>query len=271
MTLPEWAGLAAGGVLGVALLLLIGRAVCRRAVVAPAAAPVTANPLPQDWAERLDARLPQVGRLSPAQRARFHSQVARFLEEKRFVGCGGLQVTDEMRALIAGMACLMVLRPDATLFPALRQILVYPGPFLVPVTEPDELGLVPDEPEERIGESWHGDRVILSWPDVEAALEGDEVNVVVHEFAHQLDDENGAGDGAPRMADYARWSEVLRSEFARLRRQRRPPVLDPYGAESPAEFFGVVSEAFFQRGTELSRHHPELYGVLRDYYGFDTA
>lgn len=270
MPLPEFGAPEAWVALGIALFL-IGRAVFRRARADAGGADAAPRGSPLEWKDLLDDRLPQVARLSPEQRTLFHDRVERFLKQKRFVGCGGLEITDEMRALVAGMACLMILRPDAALFPALRQILVYPGPFLVPVTEPDEFGLVPDEPEARIGESWHGDRVLLSWPDVEAALDGDEVNVVVHEFAHQLDDESGAGEGAPHMADYARWSDVLRSEFVRLRRQRRPPVLDPYGAESPAEFFGVVSEAFFQRGMELSRHHPDLYGVLRDYYGFDTA
>lgn len=266
MTLPEFGAPEAWVALGIALFL-IGRALFRRAGADEP--PSRGSPLA--WKDLLDDRLPQVARLTPAQRTLFHQRVERFLEQKRFVGCGGLEVTDEMRALVAGMACLMILRPDAALFPSLRQILVYPGPFLVPITEPDELGLVPDEPEQRIGESWHGDRVILSWPDVEAALDGDEVNVVVHEFAHQLDDEGGAGAGAPRLPDYARWSEVMRSEFDRLRRQRRPPVLDPYGAQSPAEFFGVISEAFFQRGPELAQHHPELYALLRDYYGFGTA
>ena len=244
MTLPEFGAPEAWVALGIALFL-IGRRLFRRPRSGDGATSgATPRGSPLEWKDLLDDRLPQVARLSPEQRARFHDRVERFLKQKRFVGCAGLEVTDEMRALVAGMACLMILRPDAALFPALRQILVYPGPFLVPVTEPDDLGLVPDEPEERIGESWQGDRVILSWPDVEAALDGDEVNVVVHEFAHQLDDESEAGEGAPRMADYARWSDVLRSEFARLRRQRRPPVLDPYGAESPAEFFGVNPQFF---------------------------
>lgn len=226
---------------------------------------------PLEWRDLIDDRIAVVACLSPEQRGRYHAQVEIFLKTKRFVGCNDLEVTDEMRALIAGLACLLILRPQASVFPELKSVLVYPGPFLVPVGEPDELGLVPDEPEERIGESWHRDRVILSWPDVEAALDGDEVNVVVHEFAHQLDDESAAGEGAPALADYAQWSAVMKVEFERLQRQRRPRVLDAYGAESPAEFFGVVTEAFIQRGPELARHHPELHALLRDYYGFDTA
>lgn len=234
-----------------------------------------AEPLPErsplDPGDLLEDRLFWLSRLNPEQRQRFGEQLQDFLRHKRFVGCGGLEVTDEMRVLVAGMACLMVLRPGARAFPQLRDILLYPGPFLVPVTEPDEFGLVPDEPEERIGESWSDERVILSWSDVEAALDGDEVNVVVHEFAHQLDDQSAAGEGAPALSDYTEWSAVMQAEFERLRRHRRPRVIDPYGAESPAEFFGVVSEAYFQRGTDLAAHHPRLYRVLRDYYGFETA
>lgn len=226
--------------------------------------------MPLDRKNPVDDRLPQVARLSTGQRTKLHYCVERFVSTKRFVGCAGLEVTDEMKALIAGYACLMILRPAAPVFPRLKQVLIYPGPFLVPVTEPDEFGLVPDEPQERIGESWQGERVILSWPDVEAALDGDEVNVVVHEFAHQLDDDGGGGSGAPALNDYTQWSEVMSDEFARLQRHRRPRVLDPYGAENPAEFFGVATEAFFQRGRELALHHPRLYALLRDFYGFDT-
>jgi MtfA peptidase len=226
---------------------------------------------PDGWRERLDWLVPQT-RLVPDQlRTRYLTAVGRFLREKRFVGCDGLAVTDDMRIAVAGLACLLVLRNGAALFPMVRSVLLYPDRFYVRHEEPDELGLVSDEPVEQLGESWEGDRVILSWADIEAALDGDEVNVVLHEFAHQLDDENPETEGAPAMRDYARWSEVMDREFKRLQRHRRPPVLDPYGAESPGEFFGVVTEAFVQRGPELARHHPELYALLRDYYRFGTA
>lgn len=226
--------------------------------------------LPPDWREQL-GQIPHLALMDAARRALYESRVEAFLRDKRFVGCNGLAVTDDMRVAIAGLACLLLLRPDARVFPAVRSVLLYPGAFLVPQSEPDELGLVDDEPAEQIGESWQGDRVILSWPDVEAALAGDEVNVVVHEFAHQLDDESPEAEGAPALADYTRWSSVMQREFERLQRHRRPPVLDPYGAESPAEFFGVATEAYFQRGPELAAHHAELYALLRDYYRLDTA
>ncbi len=248
----------------IAALLFAGGWWLRRTAPAPAA-------LPERWAQRLHELLPLAAQLPPAQKSLHLERVERFLGSKRFVGCAGLAVTDDMRLLVAGYACLLVLREDAQLFPAVRAILIYPSAFLVPHAEPDEFGLVSDDPVEQIGESWQGDRVVLSWEDVQAAAAGDEVNVVVHEFAHQLDDESPGVPGAPVLRDYTRWSEVMQAEYARLRRHRRPPVLDPYGAESPEEFFGVVTEAFIQRGDELRRHHPQLYRLLADYYAFETA
>ncbi|WP_020647894.1 zinc-dependent peptidase [Solimonas variicoloris] len=227
--------------------------------------------LPDGWRARLDARVPQAALVPAALRERYEARVEAFVARKRFIGCNGLVVDDDMRLTVAGLAALLLLRDDATLFPAVRSVLLYPAAFLVRHEEPDELGLVDDEPVEQIGESWQGDRVILSWEDVEAALAGDAVNVVIHEFAHQLDDENPWSEGAPPMADYTQWSQVMQREYERLQRHRRPPVLDPYGAESPGEFFGVVSEAFFQRPVELRRHHAELYALLARYYRLDPA
>lgn len=228
-------------------------------------------PLPEHWAQRVFTLVPQTAWLAPSQHPRFLSAVETFLRDKRFIGCNGLVVDAEMRLSIAGLAALLVLRDDAAVFPSLRSVLLYPDAFLVRHTEPDENGLVNDHPVEQIGESWHGDRIILSWADVQAALAGDAVNVVAHELAHQLDDETPAFEGAPRLVDYTRWSEVMQREFERLQRHRRPPVLDPYGAESPAEFFGVVTEAFFQQPQALLQHHAELYALLRDYYRLDPA
>ncbi len=227
-------------------------------------------PLPPSAQELLRARLPHYAALSSEQRERLHAHVQRFLAEKRFSGCNGLQVTNEMRMLIAGMACLLILRPDARVYPRLKSVLVYTEAFWVHHPEPDELGLVSDEPELTLGESWSGTHVVLSWQDVQAALAGDSTNVVAHEFAHQLDDENPATEGAPLLPDYTRWSRVMQAAYDELRK-RSSPVLDEYGAEGPGEFFPVATEAYLQCGAELSEHHPELYQLLQDYYGINTA
>lgn len=227
-------------------------------------------PFPERWRALLAARLPHHDRLSPELCARFEARVAEFLRRKRFYGCNDLQVTEEMRVLVAGMAGLLILRPDAAVYPNLRSVLLYPTAFWVRHEEPDEAGVVYEDEVLQTGESQDWGRVILSWEDVEAALDGDEVNVPAHEFAHQLDDEAPGHEGAPPLADYAHWSRVMEAAYRELCRAGSP-VLDDYGAEGPAEFFAVATESYFQRGAALRRHHPELYALLRDYYLLDTA
>jgi Mlc titration factor MtfA (ptsG expression regulator) len=232
--------------------------------------PAPLPPFPRAWHRLFERRLPHYMRLSPVQRGLLQQRVQVFLRDKRFHGCNGLEVSEEMRVLIAGLACLLILRPDAHVYPRCSAVLLYPEAFWVRHAEPDELGLVDDDPDLQIGESWRGDRVILSWADVEAALTGDAVNVVAHEFAHQLDDENPGSEGAPRLPDYARWSKVMQAAFDELC-ERGSEVIDDYGSAGPAEFFAVVVEAYFQRGTELRRDHAPVYQVMRDYFGVETA
>jgi Mlc titration factor MtfA (ptsG expression regulator) len=223
-------------------------------------------PFPERWRALLQARLPHYSKLAPELRQRFERCLQQFLREKRFYGCNDLQVTEEMRVLIAGTACLLILRPQASVYPQLRSVLVYPTAFWVRHEEPDEIGLVYEDEVLQVGESQDWGRVVLSWEDMESALAGDEVNVAVHEFAHQLDD----GQGAPQLEDYRRWSQTMQKAYDELC-ERGSPVLDDYGTEGPAEFFAVASEAYFQRGAELRRHHPELHRLLRDYYLLDTC
>jgi hypothetical protein len=227
-------------------------------------------PFPPRWHALLAQRLPHHARLTPELRERFEARVLEFLRQKRFYGCNDLQVTEDMRVLIAGMACLLILRPDARVYPGLRSVLLYPTAFWVRHEEPDDIGLIYDDEVLQVGESQDWGRVVLSWEDVEAALDGDAVNVPAHEFAHQLDDENPGMDGAPRLPDYARWSRVMTAAYDALCDQGSP-VLDDYGTEGPAEFFAVATESYFQRGAALRRHHRELYELLRDYYLLDTA
>ena len=229
----------------------------------------TESPFPAHWRELIKRRLPHYAWLDAGQRERLRRHVQRFLADKTFYGCNGLAITEEMRVLIAGLACLLVLRPNAKPFPRLRSVLLYPEAFWVHHPEPDELGLVSDAPVLQIGESWSETRVVLSWEDVEAALAGGETNVVAHEFAHQLDDEDTA-EGAPHLADYTRWSKIMCDAYDNLCKHGSP-VLDDYGAEGPGEFFAVATESYFQRGAELKQHHPELYALLRDYYGIETV
>lgn len=223
-------------------------------------------PFPPLWRERLAARLVPYRQLSPELAVRFEARLQEFLARKKFYGCNELEVTEEMRVLIAGIATLLVLRPNAQVYPQLRSILVYPRAFWVRHHEPDEDGLVYEDEVLQLGESQDWGRVILSWEDVEAALAGDPVNVAAHEFAHQLD----TGEGAPDLPEYARWSKVMQAAYDELV-EHGSKVLDDYGSEGPAEFFAVATESYFQRGARLHQHHPDLYALLRDFYLLETA
>jgi Mlc titration factor MtfA (ptsG expression regulator) len=226
------------------------------------------KPLPERWRALLAERLPHHGALTPELRARFEARVMEFLAAKKFYGCNDLAVTEEMRVLIAGMACLLILRPDARVYPLLRSVLLYPTAFWVRHEEPDEAGVVYEDEVLQVGESQEWGRVILSWEDAQAALDGDPVNVPAHEFAHQLNEES-PHEGAPLLPDYARWSKVMAAAYEELC-DKGSPVLDDYGTEGPGEFFAVATEAYFQSGRELKRHHRELYDLLKDYYLLDT-
>ncbi len=227
-----------------------------------------APPPPLPPAEQaLLQRLPQYAQLSAGQRERLAEQVAAFVRDKDYYGCNGLQVDREMAVLLAAQACLLSLREAGAPYPQLRSVLVYPGAFVVHDPEPDELGIVSDEPEERIGESWDAQRIVVSWPDAQQALAGSPVNVVVHECAHQLDP---LGQGRPEGADPQRWAAVMAPAYEALQRHGSP-VIDEYGCESPAEFFAVLCESYVQEPAALQQAHPALYAELERHFGLALA
>jgi Mlc titration factor MtfA (ptsG expression regulator) len=204
-----------------------------------------------------------------------HIQV--FLAEKAFIGCDGLKITDEVRVTIAAQACLLILNRPRDYFPNLRQILVYPGSFVVNREHTDGIGVAHHARQVLSGESWSQGQVILSWHDTleGAAIADDGQNVVIHEFAHQLDQETGFANGAPilrRRAHYARWSEVLGAEFNALQSramQGETSLFSDYGATDPAEFFAVISEVFFEQPQFMAAEHPALYRELTQFYRLD--
>ncbi len=236
-----------------------------------------ATPLPPAWREIVLRRVPLVAAMPEELRRQLFAHMQVFLAEKRFAGCDGLAITDEMRVTIAAQACLLLLNRPGEYFARLRQVLVYPGPFVVYRERRNAIGLVTDEGRVHAGESWSHGQVVLSWSDVleGAAVPDDGRNVVIHEFAHQLDQEKGHANGAPDLADfhrYPRWSSVMAQAWGELHERLRnaaPGVLDPYAATDPAEFFAVCSEAFFEQPRQLAGEHPALYGELRDFYRVD--
>jgi MtfA peptidase len=236
-----------------------------------------ARPLAPALCAILERNVAQYRGMPPELRRRLEEGVQAFLYDKKFVGCAGLEVNDEMRATIAGQACLLVFQREQDPYPGLDTVLLYPGAFLVPRRQVDAAGVVTEGRQDLLGESWGDGRVVLSWEHVRRAGEdpGEGHNVVLHEFAHQLDSEAGPTNGAPDLGSSARyrsWSTVLARHFAALRLEAwhgQAGVLDHYGASSPAEFFAVATESFFEQPWALGARHPELFEQLRSYYRVD--
>lgn len=235
------------------------------------------RPFPERFREILRRRLPYFQLMPADLQLQLKRRIQVFLAEKRFVGCSGLVITDEIRVTIAAQACLLLLNRRSDFYPYLRQILVYPHAFVVDRLQNDGVGVLQESRQVLAGESWSQGQVILSWTEtIDGAADAhDGRNVVIHEFAHQLDQEFGQANGAPvlnRREDYARWSEVLGEEFARLQYQaahQQPALFSYYGATNPAEFFAVVSEVFFEQPQPLHSQHPALYRELAAFYRVD--
>src|ERR1700693_4838655 len=237
------------------------------------------TPFPASLLKIIRRNVPDVHILSQEDCHELQGHLQVFLAEKIFEGCGGLTVTDEIRVTIAAQVCLLLLHRVTDYYPMLRTVLVYPGAYVAPVTESVGHGLVSEGLSVRSGESWQHGSVILSWDDVlhGAADIHDGHNVVLHEFAHQLDQEAGAAEGAPILPkpsmDVA-WGRVLRGEYSQLQKDAelgRETIFDTYGAENPAEFFAVATECFFEKALQLKEKHPRLYEELRLFYRQDPA
>jgi hypothetical protein len=237
------------------------------------------HPFPAEWRAIIEKNVPYVACLSPEDRQELVGHVQVFLAEKHFEGCGGLQMTDEARVTIATQACVLLLHRQADYYPNLVSILVYPTTYLVRGGRHTADGLVAEGSEARLGESWARDVVVLAWDSVlsGAADIHDGHNVVLHEFAHQLDQECSVGDGVPvlpRRSMYVAWARVLGHDFDQLVRDaehHHRTLIDQYGATNPAEFFAVATETFFEKPRQLRVKHPELYSQLQQFYRQDPA
>src|SRR5215469_2011752 len=234
-----------------------------------------ARPFPKEWLKLVERHVVFFNKLSGSDRFELLGHIQVFLAEKRFEGCGGFKITDEVPLTIAAQACLLLLHRKTDYFPGLLTILVYPLSYMV--EEKRQVGehLWEEGKVSRLGET--GRRMgslVLSWGAVKhgAADPSDGKNVVLHEFAHQLDYENHAADGVPGLAtreQQSDWSEVMKTEFASLRaadETRIPTLLDTYGATDPTEFFAVSVEAFFEQPRALRARHPRLYEELQKYF-----
>jgi Mlc titration factor MtfA (ptsG expression regulator) len=235
------------------------------------------QPFLPEWKRIVRKNIPLYDRLDEPDRKELEGHIQVFLAEKDFEGCGGLVLTDEIKVTIAAQACLLLLHRETDYYKRLVTILVYPSAYTAKGIEPLGGGFVLEGEEGRLGEAWVDGVVVLSWDDVRSGASDirDGHNVVLHEFAHQLDHEDGVADGAPVLdhrSRYVAWARVLGAEYEQLRQamqQGHKSVLDHYGATNPAEFFAVATECFFEKPAQLRKKHPELYAELRDYYRQD--
>lgn len=232
---------------------------------------VRERPFPPAWGDILRRSVRQGEGLAAAERRRLEEWVAVFLAEKRFEGVGGLEITDEVRLAIAGQAAVTTLGLGEEYFDRLRSILVHPGDFRVPNSAPVGGDVALEWQEERLGETWTGGSMSLSWPDVVAGgrLRDGPRSVVIHEFAHQFDALDGEIDGVPplpasRAAAWAEECAACRARFAAALDEGRATPFDDYADESPAEFFAVASECFFQDPHRLARFDPALAELLTE-------
>lgn len=236
---------------------------------------ISGREFPADWLDILERTLPFYWELSEADRAELRRHILIFLAEKHFEGCEGLEITDEIRVTIAAQACRLLLHRQTDYFPGLYSILVYPRSFITPVEEHDDIGVVREDKEDRLGEAWDRGPIVLSWEDVHYAEGG--VNVVIHEFAHHIDHTAGKGDNSPVFRNrrtFEVWARTLDKEFKKLQKdveRYRTTLLDDYGATDPSEFFAVATECFFEQSRRMAAECPELYEALKTCYQQDPA
>ena len=237
-------------------------------------------PFPEAWRGILARRVPFSRSLAPDARARFETKLKIFARTKEFSGARGFEVTEEVRVVISATAARLIANMPHEHYQRLLAIVVYPSHYRHPtVGHARDVGQARPPAGERVifGEANDRGTVVLSWEAVLRGLDDprDGLDTAIHEFAHALDVEDGAFDGAPELAGdaYAPWARVMSASYGalRARKGRARPVLRDYGATNPAEFFAVSTEAFFEKPQQMKAKHPALYGQLAAYYGCDPA
>jgi hypothetical protein len=235
------------------------------------------KPFKKEWRRIIQKRMPYFKQMPTDLQLQLKKHIQVFLSEKEFVGCNGVNITDEIKITVAAQACLLLLNRKTNYYPKLKTILVYPRAFIKNQRITGAGGVETVKNIALSGESWEFGKVVLSWQDTKegADIPDDGRNVVIHEFAHQLDQENGKANGAPILSkghSLKCWSKVFSQEFDALKQNisvGKTFIFDDYGATNPAEFFAVVSEVFFEQAKLLRDEHPKLYQQLKQFYHVD--
>ena len=236
---------------------------------------ILAEGFPPEWEHILKLNAVFMRSLPVSQQSKIRADIQILVAEKNWEGCGGLTLSDEHRITVAAQIARMTLHFEAEYFDDVQSILLYPVAYTAKASEHLGSGVVVEGPSDRLGEAWYRGPVILAWADVlhTARHSGSRQNVVIHEFAHQLDMRNGShADGyptieSPRIAE--EWLRVMPQALERLTELCRSgvaSVLDCYGATNPAEFFAVASESYFQQPKELKQQWPHVFELLDGFY-----
>lgn len=240
---------------------------------------IRSRPFNKAWRRIIQRRMPYFRKMPADLQLQLKRHIQVFLSEKQFIGCNGVVITDEIRVTVAAQACLLLLNRPTDYYPQLRSILIYPRAFIIAQQQQQTGGVLLNRQVTLAGESWENGKVILSWDDTKtgADIPDDGHNVVIHEFAHQLDQENGHANGSPILGknqDYQTWSKVFSAQFEALQHDAsrgKKSLFDYYGATNPAEFFAVASEVFFEQSEQFQRDYSDLYKQLQMYYRVDPA
>jgi hypothetical protein len=248
--------------------MVVGWFVVKRLLRNAKRAKLLAANIPAEWIAIIEANVPIYKKLPDDLKSQLHGLVNVFLAEKSFEGCGGQEITDEVRVTVAAQACMLLLNRKTKYYPKLKVIYMYPHTYVA--KGEGNTGA-------RLGESWQNGPVVLAWNSVTGGARNihDGKNVVFHEFSHRLDQEDGEADGAPILenrSSYKTWASVLGEEYDALQdktRRRRKSVINKYGATNPAEFFAVATEAFFEKPKQMHKKQPDLYEELKSYYKMD--
>ncbi|WP_069132658.1 M90 family metallopeptidase [Rhodohalobacter halophilus] len=237
---------------------------------------VKSQPLSAERQRILQQKVPLFRKLPGHYKERLQEHLKILLHEKYFEGCGGLQLTEDMKVIVGAYASVLILEETADYYGDLQSILIYPDDYVAPVNQETEGGFIEEGFENRKGEYWQAGVIVLSWQDIESQLFGEErgsgLNLIIHEFSHFLDDRYGLTAGIDLDGKTLRddeWTNIIAKAYRDLRFTRKSSFLDRYGAENPAEFFSVATELFFERPERLLQENKKLYTLLEKFYRLD--
>ncbi len=237
---------------------------------------VRSMPFPKSYKTLLQP-IHQYKALTFTHKEKLHFMILLFIDQKEFVVVK-MTINDDIKVIIAFYACLMRLGFELGEKDHVSTIIVYPEHFIVDESHTRN-GIHHSRTSVLEGQSTNG-TVVISWQDIEQNIaQHSKENVIIHEFAHELDFEDGLADGTPLLenSNYKRWSEVFSKAFTTLRdltemhkSSEGLTFLGDYALTNEAEFFSVCSERFFETPKALKKHFPDIYEELKLFYRLDT-